>query len=219
MRLVIFLFICLILAGLITLTQLSEVIDYKDQMIKNLQAENDTLEQEINRLQEIVGEIREIEEYIYTYNKADTITKARKIYYGAKRHDLPVKLILIACNAESNFKWDAIGSSGEHGTLQVMPNTFKLVMPEGDFNNWDDCFEAGLRYLKLCYTKSNGDKMLTLARYNSGLGRNSEDAFHVARLHVSRCIGIRRNYEQHRRTTIATQGSTKIASASVRTLQ
>jgi hypothetical protein len=61
-------------------------------------------------------------------------------------------------------------NAGAVGGMQILPGTFKEVLPEGDINNPYDNSRAGLRYIKQMYDKSGGDLNLTAVGYYGGPG-------------------------------------------------
>lgn len=164
--------------------------DYRGKEIKELKNQIKSIKLENQLLKDELKPYQEAKAYIQRVNPG-AVHRTGQIVNGAKRHDLPLKLVLLSIHAESDFNWNAVGRAGERGPLQVMPGTFKMVH-RGNFGNMDDCFEAGLRYLSLCYKKSRGDYNLALAYYNGGL--SCKKPLQVARAHVSRCNGIRRRY-------------------------
>lgn len=61
-------------------------------------------------------------------------------------------------------------NAGAVGGMQILPGTFKEVMPQGDINNPYDNARAGLRYIKKMYDVSGGDLNLTAVGYYGGPG-------------------------------------------------
>ena len=61
-------------------------------------------------------------------------------------------------------------NAGAVGGMQILPGTFKEVLPGGNINDPYDNSRAGLRYIKQMYDKSGGDLNLTAAGYYGGPG-------------------------------------------------
>lgn len=61
-------------------------------------------------------------------------------------------------------------NAGAVGGMQILPGTFKEVMPEGNINDPYDNARAGLRYIKKMYDTSGGDLNLTAVGYYGGPG-------------------------------------------------
>lgn len=79
------------------------------------------------------------------------------------------ELALNLAKRESNFNQSAVGSKGERGLFQIMPDTAKeLGIDPGDMNQ---NIKGGLSYLKKLSEKYGGDLEKALAAYNAGPGR------------------------------------------------
>lgn len=165
--------------------------DYRGKEIKELKNQIKSIKLENQLLKDELKPYQEAKAYIQRVNPG-AVHRTGQIVNGAKRHDLPLKLVLLSTHAESDFNWNAVGRAGERGPLQVMPQTFQMVS-KGDFLNPDDCFDAGLLYLSMCYKKARGDYNLTLAYYNGGLNR--KQPLIAAQAHVSRCRAIRQKFD------------------------
>jgi hypothetical protein len=64
----------------------------------------------------------------------------------------------------------ATSPKGARGPMQVMPDTFKEVYPEGDINNPEDNVEAGIRYLARAQKDlGTDDPRLIAAAYHAGI--------------------------------------------------
>lgn len=182
----------IVVAWLLPFTIISAIAaDYRGKEIKELKNQIKSIKLENQLLKDELKPYQEAKAYIQRVNPG-AVHRTGQIVNGAKRHDLPLKLVLLSIHAESDFNWNAVGKLGERGPMQIMPQTFKEVMPEGDFNNPDDCFEGSLRYLVKCHRKARGHFDLSLAHYNAGLNR--KNPLVAARSHVSRCRTIRRRY-------------------------
>lgn len=167
---------------------LVQIVENQNEELNKVKTQLQELKLENKRLENELKPYREAESYIRNVNPK-AVHRTGQIVNGARKHGLPLKLVLVATHAESDFQWGAIGKAGEHGPLQVMPDTFKMVH-QGDFTNAEHCFEAGLKYMAMCYRKARGDHDLTLAYYNGGLSR--KNPLYVARAHVNRCNSFRR---------------------------
>jgi len=183
----------IVVAWLLPFTIISAIAaDHRGKQINLLETQIESLKLENQILKDELKPYQEAKAYIKRVNPG-AVHRTGQIVNGAKRHDLPLKLVLLSIHAESDFNWNAVGRAGERGPLQVMPQTFQMVS-KGDFLNPDDCFDAGLLYLSMCYKKARGDYNLTLAYYNGGLNR--KQPLIAARAHVSRCRIIRQKFER-----------------------
>lgn len=182
----------IVVAWLLLFTIISAIAaDHRGKQINLLEAQIESLKLENQILKDELKPYQEAKAYIQRVNPG-AVHRTGQIVNGAKRHDLPLKLVLLSTHAESDFNWNAVGRAGERGPLQVMPQTFQMVS-KGDFLNPDDCFDAGLLYLSMCYKKARGDYDLTLAYYNGGLNR--KQPLIAAQAHVSRCRAIRQKFD------------------------
>ncbi|MEJ2522773.1 MAG: lytic transglycosylase domain-containing protein [Gammaproteobacteria bacterium] len=93
---------------------------------------------------------------------------------AARRHDLPVSLLIAVARGESNFNARAVSHAGAHGVMQILwPDTAR----ELGFVQVDDLYQpcrnidAGARYLRMMLDRYDGDLHLALAAYNYGPGR------------------------------------------------
>ena len=110
----------------------------------------------------------------------------------AEQHDVELELILAVVRVESNFKPDAISSSGAVGLTQLMPPTAhelglevpeyqNILKPDHDpqvderFNPRKN-LKAGVEYLETLLERYNGSYVLAVAAYNVGPGNVQEDA-------------------------------------------
>lgn len=195
--------ICIFAILLVSIYGLVRIVERQILEIDQMKQQIESLKLENQRLKNELKPYREAESYIRKVNPK-AVKRVCQIVNGAKRYGLPFGLILLAAHAESDFRWDAVGLAGEHGPLQVMPGTFRAVGGV-DFDNIDDCFEAGLLYLSMCYKKARGDYNLALAYYNGGL--SCKNPLQVARRHVSRCRVIRQKSLIHEKRVIRWQRS------------
>jgi hypothetical protein len=98
----------------------------------------------------------------------DQAQVALEIARKAKQMGIDPKLAVILAYRESGLKPDAKGSSGEIGTMQVMPKTAEMMgFSVEDLRDPAKNIEIGLTYLKQGLDKF-GDPMLAVAGYNAG---------------------------------------------------
>lgn len=69
---------------------------------------------------------------------------------------------------ESGGDVNAISKKGALGGMQVMPETFKEMLPDGDINNPEDKIKAGIKYLSVLHKQTGGNYADTLGSYNAG---------------------------------------------------
>jgi hypothetical protein len=140
----------------------------------------------------LAEERERIKGFIHAWNPrlaaSDIAHQAEQIQAGAIAKQMPVRMVLLAAAAEGGFWWRGVNLTGHHerGILQVLPATMRSVMPEGHPEDFDDCFEAGLEYLALCYAKAGGDSYLTVAYHNAGVGGRPDVALLAARAHIGK---------------------------------
>ncbi len=89
--------------------------------------------------------------------------KASEIY------NVPENLIKAVAKAESNFKPEAVSSSGAQGVMQLMPATAEYLGVTDSFDAEQNIM-GGTKYLKELLDKYEGDTKLALAAYNAGMG-------------------------------------------------
>ena len=90
---------------------------------------------------------------------------------SARRHDMPVTLLLAVARGESDFNVTARSKADAHGLMQILwPGTARDL----GFNRVSELYEpcrnvdAGTRYLKQMMQRYDGDLHLALAAYNYG---------------------------------------------------
>ena len=169
-------------------------------------AEIQTLNEEKAKLQVIVDEVEKAETAIETVNpnttKEEVFILAVRQVGKSRKYNIPRELITYRDWAEADLRWlDATkkGPCGEHSTAQVWRPTFRVLRPNGDYNDMDQVYDAGTQYLADCYRTAqrwlgDADKTavyrLTLAFYNAGMGHRPDAALYKARVHVRRVEGI-----------------------------
>ncbi|NLW59350.1 MAG: lytic transglycosylase domain-containing protein [Firmicutes bacterium] len=155
-----------------------------EQKLHHLAARMETLESALTQLKaelevvhEVFSEAQKIKEHIQKRSKISS-EQATEISYAllhcAHENKLNPFLLLAVAETESSFYPQAVGAVGERGLVQVRYGTFKMMMKEGDFNNWRDTLQAGAKYLNYLLRRFNGNTVLALAGYNAGPNRTLE---------------------------------------------
>lgn len=97
---------------------------------------------------------------------------ALKMTRGAHKYAIPLQYVVATAWAETDFHWNAVGPCGERSMVQVMRSTFYGMRPNGDWNDLDQVFDAGLHYLRVCYqnqqARAPDDYRVVFAFYNAG---------------------------------------------------
>lgn len=159
----------------------AEELRQKDVQIESMKETCD----EVEKARKEIKRVRKIK-------SAELIKISAQIVAASYEFKIPAKEIMLCANAETEFHPAAVGPCGEHGMIQVMRGTFYAILPKGDFEDRDQCFVAGMMYLKECWELSGHREIATLAMYNAGNGRGVEYAMGRAWKHVSRCRTILR---------------------------
>lgn len=96
--------------------------------------------------------------------------------YSAEYNVDPL-LVYSIIKAESNFKKDAISSSGAKGLMQLMNSTATEIAneineeySEGDLQDIEKNIMLGTKYYSDLEQKYSGNMLLALAAYNAGIG-------------------------------------------------
>ena len=182
---------------------------YIDELTATIAAKNaeiQALEKKNAELQVIVDEVEKAETAIETVNpnatKEEVFILAVRQVGKARKYKIPRELITYRDWAESDLCWlDATrrGPCGEVSTAQVWRPTFRVLRPNGDYNDMDQVYDAGTQYLADCYRtaqrwlpKASEKELirLTLAFYNAGMSHKPDEALYKARAHVRRVEGI-----------------------------
>ena len=103
---------------------------------------------------------------------------------AAKRHDVPLTLLLAVARGESDFNPSARSKANAHGLMQILwPGTAQHLGIHRLSQLYDPCTnaDAGARYLKEMIQRYNGDLHLALAAYNYGPQRIQVDADEIPR--------------------------------------
>lgn len=93
---------------------------------------------------------------------------------AARRHGLPLPLLLAVARGESDFDPRAVSSAGALGLMQILwPGTARDLGIRQKQRLFDPCtnVDAGTRYLKKLSRRYGGDLYLSLAAYNYGPAR------------------------------------------------
>lgn len=175
-----------------------------EQRVNQLQARLDGLETQVRRQMELIGEIKHTYEIVH-YRRPDLSFerawwKAQKITYGAWKYEIPVNYVIANAWAESDFTWDARGPCGEKSMVQVMYSTFRGMRPDGDWDDLEQVFDAGLHYLRVCYQRQQqrapDDPYVTFAYYNAGSSWTPQVAKNRAWRHMRRVQTVFRGLEK-----------------------
>lgn len=166
------------------------------------EAEIQALKKKNAELQVIVDEVEAAETAIRAVNpdaSADEIhTLAVRQVGKARKYKIPRELIIYRDWAEADLRWLDVtrrGPCGEVSTAQVWWPTFRVLRPNGDYNDMDQVYDAGTQYLADCYRTAqrwlpNANEKeivrLTLAFYNAGISHKPDEALYKARVHVRR---------------------------------
>ena len=86
---------------------------------------------------------------------------------SAKKYGVDPKLVSAVAEAESNYRSDAVSSTGAVGVMQLMPDTAAAL---GVTNVYDaqQNIDGGAKYLKEMLNDFGGDVRKAVAAYNAG---------------------------------------------------
>lgn len=87
----------------------------------------------------------------------------------SERNDLPPELVAAVVKTESDFRPRLVSHANAHGLMQIIPSTGELMGARDLFNPHDN-IRTGTKYLRYLYDLYEGDRTMTLAAYNAGLG-------------------------------------------------
>ena len=93
---------------------------------------------------------------------------------AARRHDMPLTLLLAVARGESDFNVAARSKANAHGLMQILwPSTARELGFRRVSELYDPCrnVDAGTRYLKAMLKRYGDDLHLALAAYNYGPSR------------------------------------------------
>lgn len=86
------------------------------------------------------------------------------------KYDIPESLIHSMIKIESQFNPRAVSPAGAKGLMQLMSNTAKYLGVKNIYDPEENIM-GGVKYMRELLNYFNGDLKLSLASYNSGLGR------------------------------------------------
>jgi len=99
----------------------------------------------------------------YKHRRYDAI-----INWAARKYGLDSALIKAIIRVESNFDPRAVSRKGARGLMQLMPETVRRLAVNNPFDPSEN-IDAGVRFFRHLMSQLNGDMVLALAAYNSGL--------------------------------------------------
>lgn len=116
------------------------------------------------------------------------------VRYEAIRQGVPVDLAMAVAKHESNFRCSAIGKAGERGVMQIKPRTARGLGYHGTPSGLNNCatgIRYGMIYLKMAYTKANGNVYRAAILYNGGLGSRKKKSSYAEQIHKKAETGRR----------------------------
>lgn len=152
---------------------LDDAIKIKKQLIKELEAINDS------------------QEMIQTVNPFLSAKKARALaiclYETAARYGVDWDLVVALASTESRFSPQAVSWAGAVGVMQLMPGTARDLGVDNPFDVRQN-IDGGVRYLAWLLRIYEGDRDLSIAAYNAGPGRVRDSIPNIreTQLHVRR---------------------------------
>ena len=119
-------------------------------------------------------------------------------------------LIASVMTIESRGKWDAVGTSGEIGLMQVLPSTALWIagISAEDLKKPALNIRTGTRYLRYCIDRKGGNVPAGIAGYNYGPDRVIVDGAKVIapKSVISYMTNVLSLIEKYRKVFIQTQG-------------
>jgi soluble lytic murein transglycosylase len=102
-----------------------------------------------------------------------------EIMEASRQYQVDPHLILAVMRSESSFKPDRVSKKGAIGLMQLMPDTAKWIVEEGDFKPVDENYmydpvmniQMGAWYLHFLADRYEGDAAKMIAAYNAGPGK------------------------------------------------
>ncbi|CAM3488499.1 MULTISPECIES: lytic transglycosylase domain-containing protein [Brevibacillus] len=102
-----------------------------------------------------------------------------EIMDAARQYSVDPHLILAVIRSESSFQSDRVSKKGAVGLMQIMPDTAKWIVDQGDFKpaNEDYLYDPvmniriGTWYLQFLHARYEGDAAKIIAAYNAGPGK------------------------------------------------
>jgi soluble lytic murein transglycosylase-like protein len=89
---------------------------------------------------------------------------------AARRHGVPVKLVLAVAEVESALVHTRVSGTGAMGLMQLMPATARELGVRDPFDVRDNA-DGGARYLKQLLASYRGNVQRAVAAYNAGPAR------------------------------------------------
>ncbi|MDX1584797.1 MAG: lytic transglycosylase domain-containing protein, partial [Thermoanaerobaculia bacterium] len=107
---------------------------------------------------------------------------------------------------ESDFRPRLVSHANAHGLMQIIPSTGRLMGARDLFNPHDN-IRTGTKYLRYLYDIYEGDRTMTLAAYNAGLGNVQKyggvPPFRETQNYVVRVARSNKEYERRIRESAA----------------
>lgn len=165
-----------------------------EQALAELEAEKQALDAENASLKEYIRALQPIAHQILQHNPYlgdEAMKVAAQVHASSERWGVDPYLIVALGSAESDWRLNARGRSGEYGPLQVLPATFRLLGGQNP-NDWRETIDIGVRYFAMCLEKAGGNERLALAYYNSGPNRSAKQATAISGKYANRVLSRRR---------------------------
>ncbi len=182
---------------------LQDEIDVFSSYVGQLEKKIENLEEQIKEQMDLLDDIFFTAEIIRyqqpTFEEDYVLELAGKLVAGARRHEIPLEYVIMTAWAETDFRWTLLGPCNERSIMQVMKNTFHFISPQGDWDNLDEVFEAGLIYLKWCYElqqeKAPDNPNVIFAFYNAGKNQSPASAMQRAWRHLNRIEYVKSKFD------------------------
>jgi len=177
-----------------TIKEMARTIENQELTIALMEHRIDKLEIQVRQQMKLIGEISYASSFI-KYKRPDLSFervwwKSQKLVYGARKYAIPLQHVIATAWAESDFHWNARGSCGEKSMVQVMRSTFYGMRPNGDWNDLNQVFDAGLHYLRVCYQRQQqrapSREKVVFAYYNAGSKHDPDVALRRSWRHMRR---------------------------------
>lgn len=108
----------------------------------------------------------------YVPDNIERVDILKTAHAEAKRHELPINLVLGLIHTESLFNRFAISRAGAQGLMQVMPFwKNEIGRPEDNLTNIQTNLRYGCTILKHYLKVAKGNVTEALARYNGSYGK------------------------------------------------